>query len=467
MFFIFPIRTEKDTKGYPNFTIALIVINLLIWIFTSKTILKENKQLINLHLELSFIESQYMTNQEKFEQLKIQDPLKFHELIIKKNIIPPDSQSYIKWLFLYNKFKKLIMNSFLRKWGFIPAQLNIVKLLISLFLHSSFWHVFFNMLFLWIVGCNMEDDWGWLRFLGLYFLSGITAGLFHAFYAGNMTQPCVGASGAVAGIMGGFMVQHFKTKIRFIYFFLLLFYPLYGTFKIFAGIIIPIWFLNEFINAYSGIQTGTAHWAHIGGFIFGAIAVLLTKYLSGDMGKKTISLYNNSKNLTSANMTSLPVETEYTPAFISQLNQIIRCEPNNYQARIHLARIAYNNGDINYAGLSYNQALENIIEFRDNEILISTYKEIRQLKILKKINSTNLFIIATILEKTKKYSEAIQIYTAYTKWHSQGEKRATSLYRIFLLSKNKTKNIILAKKAFTLLKLKYPEFYRRKSYNSD
>ncbi len=462
MFFIFPLRTEKDTKRYPNFTIALIVINFIIWAFTSKTISNDNKQIINLHQELCYIESQYITSPERSEQLKLRNPLTFHEFIITKKIIPPDSPSYAKWLSLFRDFKKLIENSFLHKWGFIPAHLNFFKLFISLFLHTGFWHAFFNMLFLWIVGCNLEDDWGWPRFLGLYLFSGIVAGLVHALYAGNMTQPCVGASGAVAGVMGAFMVQHFKTKIRFFYLLLIFFYPIYGSFRIFAGIVLPIWFFFESINAFSGIQTGTAHWAHVGGFIFGALIVVIIKYVSGDMERKTALSKEKLKQNKLAEITNLPAEAEYTPAFIAQLNQINTCEPHNYLAKIHLARNAYSKGNYDETGLYYNQALNIIIELRDEKTLLSIYSEIRKYKILKKINPLFLFKIASLLEKTNQYLNAVQLYSAYVKWYPQCQTRASLLYRIFLLAKNKINNPLLARKALNLLKQKYPKYYKEK-----
>ena len=222
--FLIPVRSEKDTHKIPNLTIGLIGLNLIIWIFTNRIVSSEQKQLNGIHQRLIVIETEYIGKALKQNPNLLQngDILEVHKAFLEEDIIPRNSQTYKEWLALYQEFQKLSNNTFFHRWGYIPAKLNLFKLLISMFLHAGFFHVFGNMLYLWIVGCNMEDDWGWPRFLGLYLLSGVAAGIFHTVFTPNMSTPCIGASGAVAGIMGAFLIQHFKTKIRFAYFFILI-----------------------------------------------------------------------------------------------------------------------------------------------------------------------------------------------------------------------------------------------------
>ena len=190
---LLPIRSEKNTVKSPNFTIGLIGLNLIIWIFTNRIVSSEHKELNRIHQNLIAIESEYIYRAvDKYPDLfRDGDIFEIHEIFLKKEIIPRNSQHYQAWLNFYNEFQQLSNNTFFHRWGFIPAHMNFLKLLISLFLHGSFFHVFGNMLYLWIVGCNMEDDWGWPRFLGFYFLSGIAAGLIHAAFDPQMTIPCI------------------------------------------------------------------------------------------------------------------------------------------------------------------------------------------------------------------------------------------------------------------------------------
>jgi membrane associated rhomboid family serine protease len=440
MFFLIPIRSEKDTNKIPNLTIALIALNLVIWIFTSRIVSSEFKQIGEIHEQLMMIEAEYIqTAQRKYPDLfKNRDSLEIHKAFFEKNIIPQNSHIYKEWLSLYNKLQSLVNNTFFHRWGFIPARLNFLKLLISMFLHADIFHVFGNMLFLWIVGCNMEDDWGWPRFLGLYLLSGIAAELLHAILTPNMIIPCIGASGAVAGIMGAFLIQHFKTKIRFFYFILLYIRPICGTVKIWAGIVLPFWFLLELKNANSGLQSGTAHWAHVGGFIFGAVAVTLTKYLSPS--KPAV------------------VEEAEDDTLIYRLSEAIRHDPENYKAQVELARIIHKNGHSGDAAISYGLALDTVFNLGEREIALGIYEEIKQYNLLERLPDYNLFKIAGMLKEAGKFKEAVTTYGSYIKWYPQGSMRANAVYHAYLILKNSLNNEKLAGNALTFLKREYPDF---------
>ena len=469
MFFLIPIRSEKDTNKIPNLTIALIALNLVIWIFTSRIVSSEFKQIGEIHERLMMIEAEYIqTAQSKYPDLfKNRDSLEIHKAFFEKNIIPQNSHIYKEWLSLYNKLQSLVNNTFFHRWGFIPARLNFLKLLLSMFLHADIFHVFGNMLFLWIVGCNMEDDWGWPRFLGLYLLSGIAAGLFHTVFTPNMTVPCIGASGAVAGVMGAFLIQHFKTKIRFFYFFLFFIRPIYGTLKIWAGIVLPFWFLQELMFANSGLQSGTAHWAHVGGFIFGAVAVVLTKYLSPQKStaeENTESLDSSTPSTTFGNggvhESAIPTsveETEEVP-LINRLNEAIRRDPENYKAQVELARIIYKNGHSRDAAISYGLALDTIFNLGKKEIALSIYKEIKQFNLLERVPDYNLFKIADLLKEAGKFKEAVTTYGSYIKCYPQGPMRANAAYNAYLILKNSLNNEKLAGNALMFLKREYPDF---------
>jgi membrane associated rhomboid family serine protease len=153
----------------------------------------------------------------------------------------------------------------------IPVYLT---LLTSMFMHGGLAHIAGNMLFLWIFGDNIENDMGHFNYLLFYLLCGVIAGMSHVFssaYLGhNLLMPSLGASGAISGVLGGYILQHPARRVQ-VWF-------LFGIFSVPAFIVVGLWFLFQLINSMGalGEETGgVAYAAHIGGFIAGLFLVKL------------------------------------------------------------------------------------------------------------------------------------------------------------------------------------------------
>jgi membrane associated rhomboid family serine protease len=158
-----------------------------------------------------------------------------------------------------------------RRYGYIPAEGKLDRALTSMFVHGGWFHLLGNMLFLFVTGPFVEDVFGRVLFAGLYFLSGFAALAAHVAHFRNATTPLIGASGAIAGVMGAFLVRYSTRRIR------MLFMPLFPltrprfTFGLPAFVILPLWFGEQFWYAnHAGDESGVAFWAHVGGFAFGA-----------------------------------------------------------------------------------------------------------------------------------------------------------------------------------------------------
>jgi membrane associated rhomboid family serine protease len=150
-------------------------------------------------------------------------------------------------------------------------------LLTSMFMHGGLLHIAFNMLFLWIFGNNIEDSMGRGRFVLFYLLAGLTAAYAQALLDPNATVPAIGASGAVAGVLGGYLLLYPHARVLtlvFIIFFVTLI-------EIPAVVMLGIWFALQFLPAIGQLATpdvtggGVAYFAHIGGFVFGLAAIKL------------------------------------------------------------------------------------------------------------------------------------------------------------------------------------------------
>ena len=166
-------------------------------------------------------------------------------------------------------------------WGVVPSvvfgeqpfdidRLHRYGPLISyMFLHAGWLHLFGNMLFLWIFGDNVEDATGRWRFLALYLLSGIAGALVYSMLSGARAEPLVGASGAVAGVMGAYLMIRPCATIRVLFLVVVL--------RVRAVWVILFWIALQIWNIAVPSDAGTAWWAHIGGAIAGALLIIVLK----------------------------------------------------------------------------------------------------------------------------------------------------------------------------------------------
>ena len=172
--------------------------------------------------------------------------------------------------------------NFIFKWGAIPYQIHHGEVLrefpeiplpltifSSMFLHGGFLHLFGNMLYLWIFGNNIEDTLGHLRFLLFYLVCGLVAGLAQVFSNPESTVPMIGASGAVAGVLGAYLLLFPGARILTL-FFIFIFIKFV---RLPALIVLGFWFFIQLLGVWGGSISNVAFFAHVGGFIAGLILV--------------------------------------------------------------------------------------------------------------------------------------------------------------------------------------------------
>jgi len=146
----------------------------------------------------------------------------------------------------------------------------IVSLFFSIFMHGSIMHLLGNMLFLWIFGNNIEDTLGALRFIFFYLFCGVSASLVHVFFNMDSLIPVIGASGAVSGVMGAYLILYPHARVRTLVFFFII------TFiDVPAFVFLIIWFIMQILFASS--SSGIAWLAHVGGFLVGIMLIKIMK----------------------------------------------------------------------------------------------------------------------------------------------------------------------------------------------
>ncbi len=166
-------------------------------------------------------------------------------------------------------------NYLITLYGTTPAHFRPITLLTSMFLHGGWSHIFGNMLFLWAFGKSLEDAMGHTKFLGFYLTCGVIAGIVHVAFNYFSSMPTVGASGAIAGVMGAYLLKFPRARIHtlvFVFIFI-------TTWDLPAMAVLLYWFIFQIFSGFGSIahthvtDAGVAWFAHIGGFIAGMILV--------------------------------------------------------------------------------------------------------------------------------------------------------------------------------------------------
>ena len=193
--------------------------------------------------------------------------------------------------FLYElSLPSAVLDDFFFSYGIVPARLQASgqssmllfalmgsSLVTAMFLHGGFIHLLGNIWYLWIFGDNVEDRMGPVRFLFFYLLCGALAGGAHVLFNLDSRIPTIGASGAVAGVLGAYLISYPLARVST----LLPFLIIWPVVELPAMLLLGFWFFVQFLNgtasigAASGMMGGVASWAHIGGFISGVSLIWL------------------------------------------------------------------------------------------------------------------------------------------------------------------------------------------------
>jgi len=158
------------------------------------------------------------------------------------------------------------------RYGFIPEFGCLATLFTHMFLHDDALHLISNLIFFMVPAMKLEDAIGSLRFAGLYLMCGVAANACHVLMGGSSFMPLIGASGAISGVVGAFMVLYPGSRLRF-----WIIPPLPIFVRLWSWVFLGYWFVNEIFKGYliktSELDSHVAVWAHIGGFAYGALSM--------------------------------------------------------------------------------------------------------------------------------------------------------------------------------------------------
>ncbi len=290
---ILPIRHENmSARRWPVVTIALIVINVAAFVGTKDTMQQQSHQLSQvkahllmlaaMHPELKvpadaqdFVNGFRDKNAKTWAQIQKQDREIADGWDAKVRLMDEAEPLQAEMDSLGKEYADLASSSLTEQYAFVPSHPKPLAYITANFLHGSWLHLIGNMWFLWLAGFVLEDTWGRPLYTLIYFLAGAAALQFHAWLNAGSIIPTLGASGAVAALMGAFLVRFPKMKIDMIWLFSFRIY----RFKAPAYALLPLWLAMEvFYGSLFGQMSGVAHWAHVGGFLFGCVAAMGLRY---------------------------------------------------------------------------------------------------------------------------------------------------------------------------------------------
>jgi membrane associated rhomboid family serine protease len=298
-----PLRHENMAgRRWPVISISLIVINLLAFVGTYWQFGSENprKGEVRAHILLLAASHPELTMPDKVQQMvadykqahpdtwaeaashtrDVADPWDARVRLMDE---PEQLQAEMDSL-TAQWMDMTATSSVLEKYAFVPAHPTTISYLTANFLHGGWLHIIGNMWFLWIAGAILEDTWGRVIYPIFYLVAGAVALQIHALFNHGSEIPTLGASGAVAALMGAFLVRFPKSKIE-----VALILGIRSLINLCMGRgirikaaaywLLPAWVLTEVFSGFLvGKSSGVAHWAHVGGFAFGALGALALKH---------------------------------------------------------------------------------------------------------------------------------------------------------------------------------------------
>ncbi len=396
---IIPLSHESgQVQRWPYITIGILVLNVLLYVVTAvvapqtrKELNREAEDFFGYYMRHPYLEIPEETldrippeGRQALDQLRQMEKLAGGEIwtsrpdYLSEEEIGEQQQELNRRI---AEFEAALSDEFYRKYGYIPARGGLFTLLSSMFLHGGFLHLLFNMLFLWLCGGNIEDLWGRVVFPIFYLTGGAAATLMHAGMFPESHVPLVGASGAIAALMGAFMVRLYNTRIYFWYFIFLGFRIKQGTFKAPAYLMLPLWLLQQLWEAYkaSAVATGgggVAFWAHIGGFLFGA-AVAFAFRFTGFEEKVLAPALDRKTNLVDPDYASgnRKLREGDLDGAVMDLRKALLKNPEHALAHGDLSRAYFQQGKDRAGMLELGRAVRLHLARNDTESAIEAYME--------------------------------------------------------------------------------------------
>jgi len=477
MFFILPLGHEVELRRMPKVTFGLIILNVIVFLLTHFIIDSEIENLAKTQIEMIEKGVAHLAQAESTEGNPAGFEFSIPELQSKKTPddvlefiaqkLKTNPELYKQWLEEYDDYKKSARDMLLNTIGFVPRDFPSIGFLTHIFVHGGWLHLIFNMWFLYLVGVALEEAWGRFNFLGFYLLGGIIAALLQYGVNPQSAIPMVGASGAVAAVMGAFAIRYAREKIDCLLLALFFIRPVIRRFSSPAWLLLVIWFGIQLFYAelYKGIgeEGGVAFWAHVGGFVFGAM--IATFFRLGKIEEKLIRPaleklpeyqpdFRQDERLILA--MNLMDKKEYSEA-LDYVEGLLQDKPQNPDARIVKARLLSLNKKPDQSQAVFVELMKEAKEQADKKMLITLYDEFRERFPKAPLPPDLLFAAGRVFFEMQDERNSWEAFAELEKAGEGSELRARALFYLGRIKAELEDNPAQAKTLFQDFLTKYPD----------
>lgn len=373
---IIPLNHENmQGRRWPYVTVGIIALNAICFLATHWTIERESQQVNDVREHIVLLAAAHPDTPMSPAEQKLVDSFRKSQPKVWSSLASPNHTPINAWdmeihswtaprceeemTLLAGQLDHTQADSILGRYAFYPSRRAPISYLTANFLHAGWLHLIFNMWFLWLAGAILEDTWGRPLYSAFYLISGVAALWGYAVVYPNGLIPVIGASGAIASLMGAFLARFPKTKIQLGFFYWVLRPRLY-KFKAPAYAVLPLWLGMQLLSGVmAGESGGVAYWAHIGGFGFGLVVALILRY-SGIEQKADQAIEEKvgwSADPRIVKATELLERQEFDSA-VNELQTLIAENPGSIDAHEMLPSVYLRKGDTK----SYLEALESVCQ---------------------------------------------------------------------------------------------------------
>ncbi len=482
---IIPLGSNYQRSRSPKLTIGIIIACTIVYFLTfyAQQIkwTYDSPRVLNLEEVEYELMNEYLRQMDENEARKIVRNInynpraymefkeEFETAMREGRVVPLDSQPYREWEQALAELERARRGDPWYIFGYVPADRGLLSLITCQFLHGSFMHLFWNMVFLWITGPNLEDVWGRKYFLIIYLMGGVVAAISQTAAEPGSYGPMIGASGAIAAAMGAFAVRFYYVKFRFGFF--------SWSLWVWAWIPLALWFARE---VYWGIRymdeyTGVATWAHVGGFAFGAVAAFVLRraraeetFIAGALAEQDQKMLVKQE---------LKQAKKATPTGSDELKQGIQArkvgrleeargwleaavanDPDDFEACEELIRLLFLTEDLRAAGKVMGTTTERLLASGDADRALHWYNEIVRLGLYDSAMGTWTLAIAHEFERRQVWDAAVYNYRRFGENLPAEAKAPKALFVAANMMVEKTAQPQEAVALLDLVRSRYPDW---------
>ena len=484
LLFLLPLGHEQLRQRIPKVTLGLIIINTVIYFTSFSLQVFQIVPMIGPEMELAKSEAPLVKTwaekqgeedpEKKLEKMSPRDraqwECEFHRALEAGEVVPRDSEEYLEWHQARLKFLEKRDRMMWFRFGFRPEAPDLVSAFTYMFLHASFWHLFWNMYYLWLVGCNWENVWSRKYFLALYLAGGLAADLAdYLVRAGGCWAdlPGIGASGAISAVMGAFLIRFWNTRLRFLF--------ITRVFSLPVWLPLGAWFARQLYYGlyYFNENASTNFWAHIGGFAFGMAVAAGFSYFQVEPRRiakelrhqderdwqKSAAARAAKKEADRPQDLVLGIEARKVGWLDEAREHLLRAAtdfPLNLDVHFELQQVLQRMGRVEEANAHQGVIIGALLELGHTEDALARYRLLQQVAPEATAPGRNQYRLARLLEERREWLLAAQAYRAFAAKEPEDELAPKALYSAGVLLLNKLRQPEPAYALLDYLHRRYP-----------